>query len=172
MTEIGFYHLTRTGPEQALPQLLGRTLAAGERAAVMCGSEARVAELDAALWLCPDPDWLPHGTAAMGMPELQPIWLATDDAAPNGARFLFTLDGVASTPARRVRPRVRPVRWPRRKRGGCRPRALVGGQGGGPRPDVLAAGRARVGEEGVNHRLQDGGWREGSPTRRSDGGHA
>ena len=97
MTEIGFYHLTRTGPEQALPQLLGRTLAAGERAAVMCGSEARVAELDAALWLCPDPDWLPHGTAAMGMPELQPIWLATDDAAPNGARFLFTLDGVAST---------------------------------------------------------------------------
>ena len=32
MTEIGFYHLTRAGPDQALPQLLGRTLAAGERA--------------------------------------------------------------------------------------------------------------------------------------------
>lgn len=96
MAEIGFYHLTRTGPEQAVPALLGRTLAAGERAVVVCGGEDRVAALDAALWLCPDPDWLPHGTAATGLAELQPIWLATDDAAPNGARFLFLLDGAAS----------------------------------------------------------------------------
>jgi len=97
VAEIGFYHLTRTAAEQALPQLLGRTLAAGERAAVMCGGPERVAALDAALWLCPDPDWLPHGTAADGNADLQPIWLATDDAAPNGARFLFLLDGAAST---------------------------------------------------------------------------
>jgi DNA polymerase-3 subunit chi len=96
MAEIGFYHLLRTGPDQALPRLLGRTLAAGQRAAVMCGSAERVAALDAALWLCPDPDWLPHGTAAAGDPDLQPIWLATDDAAPNGARFLFLLDSATS----------------------------------------------------------------------------
>ncbi len=96
MAEIGFYHLLRTGPDQALPQLLGRTLAAGQRAAVMCGSEERVAALDAALWLCADPDWLPHGTASSGDAALQPIWLATDDAAPNGARFLFLLDSAAS----------------------------------------------------------------------------
>ena len=37
MAEIGFYHLTRTGAGQALPQLLGRTLAAGQRALVLCG---------------------------------------------------------------------------------------------------------------------------------------
>jgi DNA polymerase-3 subunit chi len=96
MAEIGFYHLLRTGPDQALPQLLGRTLAIGQRAAVVCGSEERVAALDAALWLCPDPDWLPHGTAASGDADLQPIWLATDDAAPNGARFLFLLDNASS----------------------------------------------------------------------------
>jgi DNA polymerase-3 subunit chi len=96
MAEIGFYHLTRTGPDQALPQLLGRTLAAGQRAAVMCASEDRLAALDAALWLCPEPNWLPHGTHAAGNADLQPIWLATDDAAPNGARFLFLLDGAAS----------------------------------------------------------------------------
>ena len=41
LAEIGFYHLTRTGPDEALPRLLGRTLAAGERALVLCGSEAR-----------------------------------------------------------------------------------------------------------------------------------
>jgi DNA polymerase III subunit chi len=96
VAEIGFYHLLRTGPDKALPALLGRTLAVGQRAAVMCGSEERVAALDTALWLCPDPDWLPHGTAAVGNADLQPIWLATDDAAPNGARFLFLLDGCAS----------------------------------------------------------------------------
>ncbi len=96
MAEIGFYHLLRTSPDQALPQLLGRTLASGQRAAVVCGSAERVAALDTALWLCPDPDWLPHGTAATGHAELQPIWIATDDAAPNGARYLFLLDGATS----------------------------------------------------------------------------
>jgi DNA polymerase III subunit chi len=93
VSEIGFYHLTRTGPDQALPQLLGRTLAAGQRALVLCGSSDRVAALDDALWKCAEPNWLPHGTAADGDAELQPIWLATDDASPNGARYLFLIDG-------------------------------------------------------------------------------
>jgi len=100
MAEIGFYHLIRTGADEALPQLLGRTLAAGQRALVLCGSSERVSALDTALWLCPNPDWLPHGTAESGDAELQPIWLAADDpgaaGAPNGARFLFLLDGAES----------------------------------------------------------------------------
>ena len=93
MSDVGFYHLTRTGPDQALPQLLGRTLTAGQRALVLCGSAERVAALDAALWQCADPDWLPHGTAADGDADLQPIWLSTEDASANGARFLFLIDG-------------------------------------------------------------------------------
>jgi DNA polymerase-3 subunit chi len=96
MAEIAFYHLTRTSADATLPALLGRTLAAGERAAVMCGSDDRVAALDTALWVCPDPDWLPHGTRASGNAPMQPIWLATDDSAPNGARFLFLIDGCES----------------------------------------------------------------------------
>jgi DNA polymerase-3 subunit chi len=96
MTEIGFYHLTRTGPDQALPQLLGRTLAAGERAVVRVGSEERLAALDAALWLVAEPDWLPHGSKLTGEADLQPIWLTTEDEAPNGARFLFLIDGTTS----------------------------------------------------------------------------
>jgi DNA polymerase-3 subunit chi len=96
MTEIGFYHLTRTGPDQALPQLLGRTLAAGERAVVRVGSEERLAALDAALWLVAEPDWLPHGSKLTGEADLQPIWLTTEDEAPNGARFLFLIDGASS----------------------------------------------------------------------------
>ena len=34
MTEINFYHLTRSSLEQALPRLLEKTLQAGERAVV------------------------------------------------------------------------------------------------------------------------------------------
>lgn len=97
MSAIGFYHLTRTGVAQALPQLLGRTLATGQRALVLCPTAERVAALDKALWEVSEPDWLPHGTAADGDAELQPIWLAADDTAPNGARYLFLTDG-ADTP--------------------------------------------------------------------------
>jgi DNA polymerase-3 subunit chi len=96
VTDIGFYHLTRTGSDQALPQLLGRTLAAAQRAVVLCGDAERMAVLDAALWECKEPDWLPHGTSADGDAELQPIWLTTEDATPNGARFLFLIDGAQS----------------------------------------------------------------------------
>jgi DNA polymerase-3 subunit chi len=96
MAAVGFYHLTRTGPDQALPALLGRTLQAGHRALILCATEERVAALDTALWLCPEPDWLPHGTAATGFAELQPIWISTSDAAPNGARFLFLVEGAQS----------------------------------------------------------------------------
>ena len=94
MTQVGFYHLTRTTPDAALPELLGRTLAAGQRAVVRCGSEVRVAQLDRALWAAAKPDWLPHGTAKTGYAALQPIWLTADADVPNGARYLFLLDGV------------------------------------------------------------------------------
>jgi DNA polymerase-3 subunit chi len=90
MAAIGFYHLTRTPADAALPPLLGRTLAAGKRAVVRLGTEDHLAALDRALWLCPEPDWLPHGTT---QPALQPIWLTLQDERPNGATYLFLLDG-------------------------------------------------------------------------------
>jgi len=96
MAEIGFYHLTRTGLDHALPRLLDRTLQAGQRALVLCPDADRVAALDAALWACPEPAWLPHGTPADGDADLQPIWLATQDEPANGARFLFLVDGAAT----------------------------------------------------------------------------
>ncbi|HJS87060.1 MAG TPA: DNA polymerase III subunit chi [Acetobacteraceae bacterium] len=95
MAEIGFYHLTRTGPDQALPLLLARTLGAGERAVVLCGSAERLAAIDAALWQAEA--WLPHNGAPDEDPDLQPIWLTVvDEPAPNGARFLFLVDGATS----------------------------------------------------------------------------
>jgi DNA polymerase-3 subunit chi len=91
MTEIGFYHLTRSTLAQALPPLLVRTLAAGQRALVL-GPEPGLAAVSTALWA--QPAWLPHGTAADGDPDLQPIWLSADPEPLNGARFLFMIEGV------------------------------------------------------------------------------
>ena len=88
--EIGFYHLTRSTLAQALPQLLVRTLAAGQRALVL-GPAAGLEALSAALWA--QPAWLPHGTAADGDPDLQPIWLSAEPEPLNGARFLFLVEG-------------------------------------------------------------------------------
>ena len=90
MSEIGFYHLTRTGITAALPALLGRTLAAGEKAVVVCADANQMATLDDALWQA---DWLPHGTAQTSHPEWQPVYLTTGNENPAGARFLFRLSG-------------------------------------------------------------------------------
>lgn len=89
MPERGFYHLTRTPLETALPKLLGRVLAQGERAVVRIGEPERLEALSTALWLSPDPDWLPHGHAGTGNADLQPIWLTTAAENPNGAAHLF-----------------------------------------------------------------------------------
>lgn len=93
MVEIGFYHLTRTTLPDALARLLDRTLKAGKRALVLCPDAARMKALDTALWACPEPAWLPHGTPADGDPDLQPVWLSTEPEPANGARFLFLVDG-------------------------------------------------------------------------------
>lgn len=91
--EIGFYHLTRTALPEALARLLDRTLRSGQRALVLCPDAARLKALDTALWACPEPVWLPHGAAADGDADLQPVWLSTTPDAENGARFLFLVDG-------------------------------------------------------------------------------
>lgn len=94
MTEIGFYHLTRSTLAQALPQLLARTLAAGQRAIVLGPDPAALDALSTALWA--QPAWLPHGTIADGDPDLQPIWLTSEPNPVNGARFVFLVEGAGT----------------------------------------------------------------------------
>lgn len=97
MADIGFYHLTRTSLIAALPRLLGRTLATGERALILCTSAEQVATIDDALWLSQNPDWLPHGTAATPHAQWQPIYITDKEINPAGAKFLFLAFG-ADTP--------------------------------------------------------------------------
>ncbi|MDP6788224.1 MAG: DNA polymerase III subunit chi [Rhodospirillales bacterium] len=96
MTEVAFYHLQRSPLEKALPKLLEKTLAAGQRAVVMAASAERIEALNALLWTYHQDSWLPHGSARDGNPAEQPIWLTVDDENPNGAGFLFLTDGATS----------------------------------------------------------------------------
>ncbi|HEY9079691.1 MAG TPA: DNA polymerase III subunit chi [Magnetovibrio sp.] len=95
MTEIAFYHLTRSPLEAALPKLLDKTLQAGKRAVVMAGSAQRVEHLNGALWTFDSASWLPHGSKKDGHPTEQPVWLTDTDENPNDAQFLFLTDGAA-----------------------------------------------------------------------------
>ena len=96
MTEIRFYHLTRTPLERALPALLERALAAGMRSVVIAGSEERVEALNQLLWTYEERSFLPHGSKRDGRPERQPVWLTTEDENPNGATCLVLTDGAVS----------------------------------------------------------------------------
>ena len=96
MTEVRFYHMTRTPLDRALPQMLEKTLERGQRAVVRAGSQARVEALSARLWTYHDRSFLPHGTEKDGRAERQPVWLTVADEAPNGAEVLFLTDGATS----------------------------------------------------------------------------
>jgi len=96
MTAVRFYHMTRTALEQALPQMLEKTLERGQRAVVKASSEARIEAISARLWTYNDRSFLPHGSIKDGRAVRQPVWLTLEDEAPNGAEVLFLTDGASS----------------------------------------------------------------------------
>lgn len=97
MAELLFYHLERQPLESVLPGLLQRSLERGWRVVVKVGSEERLEALNAHLWSYDDASFLPHGAAADGHAEAQPIWLTTGDDNPNAAKVRFLVDGAATT---------------------------------------------------------------------------
>lgn len=96
MTEVRFYHLTRTTLEAALPKMLEKTLERGQRAVVLAGSAERAEALNAWLWTYNDRAFLPHGSAKDGHAPDQPIWLSDTDERPNEAEVLFLTDLASS----------------------------------------------------------------------------
>jgi len=154
MTEIGFYHLTRSGLEQVLPQLLQKTLAAGKRALVVLGSDDRVRDMDSHLWSFEPASWLPHGTPRDKDPEEQPVWLSTEDTNLNAATFLFLADGAVSEKNRQLRALFRYLRWPQRRCRRGRACKLENPQRRQSHADLLAAKRPRLGTESVARLIQ------------------
>ena len=91
--EVWFYHLERTGVDQALPELLDKTLAKGWRAVVRASGQDRIDHLDGWLWSYRDDSFLPHGRADEPTADRQPIVLTQGQDRPNNAQALFLIDG-------------------------------------------------------------------------------
>jgi len=92
-TEVWFYHLERTGLEQALPELLEKTLQRGWKALVRVREAARLQHLDSWLWTYRDESFLPHAPDDEPNAARQPILLTTGFENANGADALFLVDG-------------------------------------------------------------------------------
>ena len=93
MTDVRFYHLTRTRLEDALPVMLGRTLERGGRAVVRLATPARLKALDEWLWTFDDAAFIPHGSEGGQHAADQPVWLTLGEDNPAGAGFLFVGEG-------------------------------------------------------------------------------
>ena len=96
MTEVGFYHLTRSTLDEALPRLLEKAYAAGNRVLVRVGDPERLELLNRALWTYGKESFLPHGTRSDGFAEEQPIYLTTQVENPNGATVLVLVEDAAA----------------------------------------------------------------------------
>jgi DNA polymerase-3 subunit chi len=91
--EVWFYHLERTGLDQALPELLEKTLQRRWRAIVRSSAAERIDHLDGWLWSYRDESFLPHAPADEPGAARQPILLTTGFENPNNADALFLVDG-------------------------------------------------------------------------------
>jgi DNA polymerase-3 subunit chi len=91
--EVWFYHLERTGLDQALPELLEKTLQRGWKAIVRTTADGRLEHLDGWLWSYRDESFLAHGLAAEPNAARQPVLLTTGTDNPNAANALFLIDG-------------------------------------------------------------------------------
>ncbi|MFZ1427422.1 MAG: DNA polymerase III subunit chi [Geminicoccaceae bacterium] len=93
MTEVGFYHLTRSTVDRALPRLLEKAYAAGQRVLVRGSDPERLELLNRTLWTYGKDSFLPHGAKSDGFAEQQPIYLTTGAENPNEAVILVLVDG-------------------------------------------------------------------------------
>jgi DNA polymerase-3 subunit chi len=92
LSEIGFYHLTRSTLDDALPRLLEKAYAAGQRVLVRGSDPERVELLNRALWTYGKDSFLPHGARSDGFAEDQPIYLTSQVENANGATILVRID--------------------------------------------------------------------------------
>jgi len=95
--EVWFYHLERTALDQALPELLEKTVQKGWRAIVRSTLAERIEHLDSWLWSYRDDAFLAHGLADEPEAQRQPILLTTGDDNLNRADALFLIDGAEET---------------------------------------------------------------------------
>lgn len=93
MTEVRFYHLTKSTLDQALPQILTKALSQGKNIVVKLPDQSKVDTMNQHLWAFRPDSFLPHGSKKDDHAEKQPIWLTHDNDNPNDAKTLITGGG-------------------------------------------------------------------------------
>ena len=91
--QVDFYHLTRMPLERALPQIAEKVVAAGARLLIVEAVDERRAALDRMLWSFAADSFLPHGVLGGEDDAHQPVLIAGDVNAANGARHIALVDG-------------------------------------------------------------------------------
>ena len=91
--QVDFYHLTRLPLERALPQIAEKVLASGARLLIVSADAGQRAQLDQQLWTYAEDGFLPHAELGAGDDATQPILIAPDVNAANGARHIALADG-------------------------------------------------------------------------------
>jgi DNA polymerase III subunit chi len=87
-----FYHLSVSPLERVLPRICERLLSEGQRLLIVADPEY-LDTLDDQLWSYARDAFLPHGRAGSGEAERQPVLLASEAQAANGARNIAFADG-------------------------------------------------------------------------------
>ena len=92
--QVDFYHLTETPLDRVLPQIAEKVLSGGGRLLVVAGAAERRAALDRLLWTYAPDSFLPHAQAVGDVDAAQPVLIAGEAEAGNGARNVALVDGV------------------------------------------------------------------------------
>ena len=92
--QVDFYHLTRQPLERVLPRIAERVLGEGQRLLIVEADARRRAALDKLLWTYAADSFLPHAEIGGDRDPGQPILLAGDVDAANGARHVALADGL------------------------------------------------------------------------------
>lgn len=92
--QVDFYHLTAMPLERVLPQIAIKVVDGGGRLLIVAADDARLAALDRLLWTFSPESFLPHARIGTGDNAAQPVLLAGDVNAANGARNVALVDGV------------------------------------------------------------------------------
>lgn len=92
--QVDFYHLTAMPLERVLPQIASKVVEGGGRLLIVAADDARLQALDRLLWTFSPESFLPHARIGAGDDAAQPVLLAPDVDAANGAKHIALADGV------------------------------------------------------------------------------
>ena len=93
MMQVDFYHLTATPLDRALPQIAAKVVESGVRLLIVSARVDQRSEIDRLLWTYRPDSFLPHAQADSQDDARQPVLIADDVQATNGACYVALVDG-------------------------------------------------------------------------------